>query len=60
MRRKRAENGTGICAEDDDVEFNVLGCRIDMFRDKLRSMRVHGSVLLYVHRTTRLIRTGSP
>ena len=38
-------------ADDDDVELNVLGCRVDIIvRDKLWPMRVHGSVLLYVHR----------
>ena len=36
--------------DDDDVEFNVLGCRVGIIiRDKLWPMRVHGSVLLYVH-----------
>ena len=37
--------------DDDGVELNVLGCRVDIIiRDKLWPMRVRGSLLLYVHR----------
>ena len=40
--------GPWCCEDGDDVELNVLGCRVDI-RDKLWPVRVHGSVLLYVH-----------
>ena len=42
--------------DDDDVELNVLGCRVDIIiGDKLRPIRKHGSTLLYVHRNQKAL-----
>ena len=47
--RHHREQRTAVV--DDDVERHVLGCRVDIIiRDKLLPMRVHGSILLYIHR----------
>ena len=54
--------GRGSKWVDNDVELNVLGCRVDilLIRDKLWSMRAHGSMLLYVHRNHKARQDGEP
>ena len=45
---------------DDDVELNVLGCRVDMLGTNCGQCVSHSSVLLYVHRNHKAHLDGEP
>ena len=46
--------------DDDVVELHVLGCRVDIYRDKLSPMPKHGSMSLYVRRNRKARLDGKP